>query len=143
MTAQHLDAILSAGDVASLIFSPGTLDEQEFQRRVAPLVTAAQSQGVAAIIESQSRVAGRVAADGLQLGQDPVDLADAIAKFTPAMMVGAGNVKTRHNALVLGELRPDYVMFGKPGGDTRPEPHPKNIQLGGDSYLCSLATWYT
>jgi len=45
-------------------------------------------------------------------------------------MVGAGNVKTRHNALVIGELQPDYVMFGKPGGDIRPEPHPKNLVLG-------------
>jgi len=68
--------------------------------------------------------------DGLQLGQDPVALRDAIDRFSPQMMVGAGNVKTRHNALVLGELQPDYLMFGKPGGDTRPEPHPKNLALG-------------
>ena len=89
-----------------------------------------QSAGVAAIIADDTRTAGRVGADGLQLGQDPGELTEAIEKFSPALMVGAANVKTRHNALVLGELQPDYLMFGKPGGDIRPEPHPKNLALG-------------
>ncbi len=27
-------------------------------------------------------------------------------------------------------MRPDYVFFGKIGGDIKPEPHPKNLALG-------------
>ncbi|NRB29099.1 MAG: thiamine phosphate synthase [Rhizobiaceae bacterium] len=127
---QALREILSSGDVASVIFSPNQLEEEAFQEAVEALVTTTQDCGVAAVIADQSRIAGRVGADGLQLGQDPAALEAAIDKFSPRLMVGAANVKTRHNALTLGELHPDYLMFGKPGGDIRPEPHPKNLDLG-------------
>lgn len=126
----ELREILTIGDVASVIFSPNQLEEEAFQKRVEPLVSATQDCGVAAVIADMSRIAGRVGADGLQLGQDPAALEAAIDKFSPRLMVGTANVKTRHNALTLGELHPDYLMFGKPGGDIRPEPHPKNLDLG-------------
>lgn len=126
----QLATVLRGGDVASIIFHNDGLEETDFQKLVAPLVTTAQENHIAAIIVEDSRTAGRVNADGLQLGQDSVALGEAIDKFSPKLMIGAGNVKTRHNALVIGELQPDYVMFGKPGGDIRPEPHPKNVDLG-------------
>jgi thiamine-phosphate pyrophosphorylase len=126
----QLRDVLQAGDLASIIFYPEKMDESAFQKCVEPLVHVSQELGVAAVVADYSRVAGRVSADGLQLGQDVDALRQAIEKFTPGMMIGAGNVKTRHNALTIGDLRPDYVMFGKPGTDTRAEPHPKNIALG-------------
>ena len=106
------------------------MDETVWQDLVEPLVKTAQNKGVAAIITDYTRILGRVGADGFQLGQDIDALREAIQKYTPKIMVGAANVKSRHNALMIGELQPDYVMFGKPGGDTRPEPHPKNLDLG-------------
>jgi thiamine-phosphate pyrophosphorylase len=45
-------------------------------------------------------------------------------------IIGAGGIKTRHHALEIGEARPDYVMFGKVGGDTHPQANPKNLDLG-------------
>ena len=86
--------------------------------------------GVAAIIAGDPRVANRMGADGIQFGQDLDIIADAVDRFAPKIMIGAGNVRTRHNALVIGELQPDYVMFGKPGGDTHDDPHHKNLDLG-------------
>jgi len=130
LSADQLTKILSAGDVASIILHTTEEDENAFQKRAEPLVAAAQALGAAVIVDGNSRIAGRIGADGMQFGQDPQALADAIDKFSPKFMVGTANVKTRHNALVIGELQPDYLMFGKPGGDTRPEPHPKNIDLG-------------
>ena len=121
--------ILSSGDIASIIFDSAGIDETEFQPLISPIVAVAQDIGIAVIIVGETRVAGRVGADGLQFGQDPDAIREAIEKHAPQMMVGAGNVKSRHNALVIGELQPDYLMFGKPGGDIRPEPHPKNVDL--------------
>jgi thiamine-phosphate pyrophosphorylase len=46
------------------------------------------------------------------------------------MMVGAGGAKDRESALGLGELRPDYIFFGRFGYDTLPEPHQRNLALG-------------
>lgn len=128
--ATQFSDLLAAGDVASIVFSPEHMDESAFQKLVEPLVKVAQELGIAAVIADYSRIAGRVKADGLQLGQDLTALKDAIDKLSPGMMVGAANVKTRHNALGIGELQPDYLMFGKPDGDIRPEPHPKNLALG-------------
>ena len=125
-----LALIVGRGDVASIIFYRKSMEEAAFQSRVEPLIQVAQKNHIAAIVADDSRTAGRVGADGLQLGQDAETLREALAKFSPRMMVGAGNVKTRHTALVLGEMQPDYVMFGKLGGDFRPEPHPKNLDLG-------------
>lgn len=121
---------LSAGDVASVIFAAGDLEESDFQSHIEPLVGPAQERGIAVVVAHHSRVAGRLRADGLLLGADQQELATAIDKFSPAMMVGTANVKGRHSALMLGELRPDFIMFGKLGGDIRPEPHPKNLDLG-------------
>ncbi|MEP0941287.1 MAG: thiamine phosphate synthase [Rhizobiaceae bacterium] len=129
-TPAELAEMLAAADVASVIFSPNQLEESAFQELVEPLVKTTQECGVAAVVAEQSRIAGRTGADGLQLGQDPVALEAAIDKFSPGLMIGAANVKTRHNALTIGDLQPDYLMFGKPGGDIRPEPHPKNLDLG-------------
>jgi thiamine-phosphate pyrophosphorylase len=125
-----LAAALSGGDVASLILTPGTLAEEAFAPLAEPLVPLAQGMGVAVIIAGYTRTAGRLGADGLQLGQDRDAIADAVERFTPKMMVGAANVKTRHTALVIGERDPDYLMFGKPGGDTHDVADPKAVALG-------------
>ena len=34
-----------------------------------------------------------------------------------------------HRALELGELRPDYIFFGRFGQDTHPAPYRKNVAL--------------
>lgn len=36
----------------------------------------------------------------------------------------------RHNALRIGELGPDFVLFGKLGSDVKEAAHPKNLALG-------------
>lgn len=120
----------SAGDVASLIFYGKISDPNAYQSQLGKIIPQAQSLDIACLVADNSQIAGRVGADGLHLGQDHNLIRDAIDKFSPSMMVGAGNVKTRHNALTIGELQPDYVMFGAVGGDTRDDPHPKNLALG-------------
>lgn len=127
--ALRFEEALASGDIASVLFSSGGLLESHFQTTIEKLVPAVQQHGIATIVCDHSRVAGRVGADGLQLGQDPAALKEAIEKYSPGLMVGAGNVKTRHTALTLGEMEPDYLMFGRPGGDIRPQPNPKNLEL--------------
>lgn len=128
--AALMDAMAAAGDIASIVFTGDGLEEPVWQKALEPLVASAQRHGIATLIQGNSRIAGRLQIDGLQFGQDPQEIAEAVETYAPRLMVGAGNVKTRHNALVLGEMKVDYLMFGKPGGDTRAEPHPKNLDLG-------------
>jgi thiamine-phosphate pyrophosphorylase len=121
---------LSGGDVASLILPEHGLGEAAFQRRAEAIVPLAQARGVAAVVAGDTRIAGRVGADGIHVEAGKDALAAAVAKFQPTMMVGAGGAKSRDEALELGETRPDYLFFGRFGYDTAPEPHKRNLALG-------------
>lgn len=125
-----LTAALSGGDVASVIVPVAGADETTSQAWAASLVSAAQAAGTAALIVNDTRIAGRTGADGLHVEGDLTHFAAMVEKNAGKAIIGAGGVKTRHQALEIGEARPDYVMFGRTGSDTRPEPHPKNIELG-------------
>lgn len=127
--AERLRAALAGGDVASVIFPPYGLDEAAYQRLLEACVPVAQEAGVAAIAVDDSRAFGRTGADGLHIETGPADLGEAVEKSHGNHIVGAGGAESRHYALELGEMRPDYIFFGRFGHDTRPGPHAKNVEL--------------
>ncbi|QWK77248.1 thiamine phosphate synthase [Ochrobactrum sp. BTU1] len=127
--AKLLSAALSGGDVASVILDGGDLDEAAFQASAQKAVSVIQENGVAAIILNDTRIAGRVGADGIHIEGKASELAEAIEKHTPKFIVGTGNLRDRHGAMEIGELQPDYVFFGKIGADNKPDAHPRNLAL--------------
>jgi len=131
--AERIEAALSGGDVASLIIPGYDADESIFQARAEQLTSLAQAKGVAVLVAGEPRVAARVQADGVHIEAPKAELAEIIAKHQARMMVGCGGVKTRDDALELGETQPDYIFFGRFGYDTKPEPHSRNL---------ALATWW-
>jgi len=126
----RLQSALSAGDVASLIVPQYDADDVSFQAHAERLTQIAQAANVATVIAGEPRIAARVHADGMHLEGNADDLAEAISKYQSKMMVGCGGIKTRDEAMVLGETEPDYLFFGKFGFDNKPEPHPRNLSLG-------------
>lgn len=128
--AGMLGDALRGGDVASVILPQYEFDERAFQAVAEAAVPAIQAAGAAALIAGDTRVAGRAKADGVHVtGGGAGALAEAVERFSPRLIVGGGNAKTRHAALELGEVRPDYVFFGKLDGDIKPEAHPRNLEL--------------
>ncbi len=121
---------LRGGDVASVIIPQYGLDDGTFQKHAEKLVPIVQAAGAAALIAGDSRVAGRAKADGLHMTGNLAEFTDAVEKFVPKLIVGGGSATERHTALEIGELRPDYIFFGKLDGDIKPEAHPKNLALG-------------
>lgn len=128
--AEHICAAFEGGDVASLILPENGMDDATFQAFAEKIVPIAQAAGVAVVIAGDSRIAGRVHADGIHLDVGKDELAETIERLQSKMMVGAGGAKTRDDALELGETRPDYIFFGRFGYDTKPEPHSRNLSLG-------------
>jgi len=128
--AKNLEAALAAGDVASVIVPQYGSDDQVFQKRAETLIPIIQDAGAAALVAGDTRIAGRTKADGLHIAGNVEELGEAIEKHAPKMIVGAGGASDRHQALEVGELRPDYIFFGKLDGDIKPEAHPKNLALG-------------
>lgn len=128
--AEQICAAFEGGDVASLILPDNGMDDASFQAFAERIVPIAQGAGIAVIIAGDSRIAGRVQADGIHVEAKPRDLAETIERLAGKMMVGAGGAKTRDEALELGEERPDYMFFGRFGYDNKPEPHHRNLALG-------------
>jgi thiamine-phosphate pyrophosphorylase len=125
-----LKSAIAGGDIASLIIPDHGMNEDDFQafaERVAPV---AQAAGIAVVIAGDSRVAGRVRADGIHIEGGRAALKEAIERYQPKLAVGAGGAKTRDDALELGEEQPDYIFFGKFGFDNKPEAHQRNLSLG-------------
>lgn len=127
--AKLLRTALSGGDVSSVLLSAYDLDEASFQAVAEAAVPVIQEAGAAALIVNDSRIAGRVKADGLHIEGSVSDIADTVKAHSPKLIVGAGDVRNRHTALEIGEIQPDYVMFGRLGADTNPESHPRNLEM--------------
>jgi thiamine-phosphate pyrophosphorylase len=127
---QRLREAIAGGDIASIILPANDMDEASFQAFAERVVPVAQAAGIAVIIAEDTRIAGRVGADGLHLDGGKAALEEAIENYQAKMTVGAGGAKTRDDALELGEARPDYIFFGRFGYDNKPEPHSRNLSLG-------------
>lgn len=122
--------ILKAGNVTGVILYTSAEDAASFQKEAERLVPLIQNAQVLAIIAGDSRIAVHVKADGIHLESSRQELYDTLKKYSPAMIVGYGNLHDRHSAMQAGEMQPDYLLFGKLGKDRKPAPHPRNLNLG-------------
>ena len=124
-----LEEAFRGGDVASVIVPPHDLGERAYSDQLRALVPIIQARGAAAFAVRDTRLAHRARADGLHLGDDPDEVLDVRERVGRSFALGVEAGRTRDSALQMGELGPDYVMFGRIGGDTHEEPHAKNLDL--------------
>jgi thiamine-phosphate pyrophosphorylase len=122
-----LDAALGAAPVDCLLIAPDA--EADLQAVAAALVPVAQARGVAALVTDDTRVAGRVKADGLHVDAEAPVLAEAIRAMKPGRIVGVGGLTTRHGAMEAGERDVDYVFFGRLDRPEGVEAHPHDLDL--------------
>lgn len=133
--ATRLAEALAGGDVAAVLIATGD-QEGEAEAVAAELVPTIQQSGAAALVADHTRVAGRVKADGVQIGTGLGDLRAAAESLRPKRIVGAGSLYSRHAAMEAGETGVDYVFFGRIHGDTHDAPHPKALDLA--EWWCGL-----
>jgi thiamine-phosphate pyrophosphorylase len=124
--APILDDALEGGDVASLIITSAPAGLPALARALVPV---AQARGVATLIHNDTQLAGHVRADGVHVDSSYADLASAISSLRPAKIVGAGGLRSRHDAMLAGERDPDYVFFGRLDGDNGPAIFDKALDL--------------
>ena len=127
--AGPLGEALAGGDVACLLIVPGEGDESAAQSAAEKITQIAQDAGVAVLVLNDTRIAGRVRADGVQIDSGLEDLKLAQENFQPNRIVGVGNIKERHNAMELAELDTDYVFFGMLNLEEHDEPHRKTLDF--------------
>ncbi len=125
----ELSAIAETKALACCILYNLDMQEKEFLGYCTSAVGNFQSHDIPVLIADNTQVMGRSGADGLYLEKDRSELGNMIEQFSPDRMIGCGNFKKRHGILEAGEAGVDFIFLGKLGGDTKPEPHPRNLQM--------------
>jgi thiamine-phosphate pyrophosphorylase len=114
--APRLTEACAAGAIAAVILRLEDADERTLVERAKPLVAAAQEGGAAVLLEGHEDIVGKSGADGVHV-HGLVDAQDAVQRFRPQKIVGAGRLRARDDAMTAGEADVDYVMFGDGGAD--------------------------
>lgn len=110
--AETLADACRAGDVASVLVWGEASDPRGYAKIAKTLVAAVQAAGAAALLRADTQLVGRVGADGFHCDGDSDALREAIEQLQPERIVGAANLRSRHDAMEAGEAGADYVFFG-------------------------------
>jgi len=129
--AFRLMQAMAGGDVAAVVLrlSPG--DDRSRIERVKRLAGPVQANNVALVVEDSALVVTRGGADGVHLTGGPEAIAEARSSLRNERIVGAGNLRARHDAMDVGEAGVDYVMFGEPRADGSVPPLAAVIERAG------------
>lgn len=114
--AKSLAGLLTAAPIAALLLPVGTRPPKAYAELVKVVLPIAQPAGCAVLLEGEPGLVEALGADGLHVAGGAKALKTAIMALKPTFIVGAGGIKSRHEAMILGELGPDYVMFGPLSG---------------------------
>lgn len=110
--ADRLAAALDAGPVAAFQFRVKGIDQHAAARLAEPLLALCRARDVAFIVNDDMGLAKRIGADGVHLGQQDGDPADARRLLGPGAQIGVTCHGSRHLAMAAGEAGADYVAFG-------------------------------
>ena len=115
--APMLDETLQKGDIACLqirLKQPdGTpVEDDTIRRAVEILCPLAQQHNVAVLLNDRPDLAGDLGCDGVHIGQNDVDYAQARALLGDEAIIGVTCHASRHLAMLAGDAGADYVAFG-------------------------------
>jgi thiamine-phosphate pyrophosphorylase len=110
--ADRLARALDAGPVAAFQFRVKDVDQHEAARLAEPLQAICAARDVAFIVNDSVSLAKRLGADGVHLGQEDGDPAEARSILGRDAQIGVTCHDSRHLAMAAGEAGADYVAFG-------------------------------
>ncbi|WP_108397922.1 thiamine phosphate synthase [Devosia submarina] len=113
--------VLNSAEVAALLVRRGQADDAAYSQLASQVINIGQGAGCAVLLENDAALAKKLGADGVHITDGPEAVARAIAALKPKMIVGANAGTTRHDAMTLGEMDVDYLMFGPTEGASDPK----------------------
>jgi thiamine-phosphate pyrophosphorylase len=119
--APRLAQACAAGDIAAVLARFAPADERTLTKSVKTLAPAAQEAGAALVIEvpgevDRAAILTRGGADGVQVTGERA-VRDLRERLKGDRIVGAAGIRTRDDAMAIGEAGADYLMFGEPRPD--------------------------
>ena len=118
-----LEAALDASDIACVLLLLTARDETSAKAIVKDLARIVQARDAALLVADDPQLAARAGADGVHIRGSGATLEgaldEAITRVKPERIVGAGPLRTKHDAMTAAERDIDYVLFGEPPTDSR------------------------
>ncbi len=111
-----LSETLERDDVAALLLPRGKLSENAYKELTKRIIPLAQAQGAAVLVEGDPGLVRLLGADGLHVPGDITAVRQAVAALKPKLIVGAGDIHSRDDAMQKGEAGVDYILFGPLSG---------------------------
>ena len=119
--AAQLGSLLDQHEASALLLPRGTWAENAYKDFVRQVLPVAQAAGCAVLVEGAPGLVRMLGADGLHIPDADVEATqEAVAALRPGLIVGVGGIASRDDAMTLGELDVDYVLFGAAAGPARP-----------------------
>ena len=120
--APRLAEACATGAVAAVLLRLAPADERGLINLVKALAPAAQEHGAAVIVASEAKadlanVAARGGADGVHVPGDPARVRELRERLKSERAIGAGAIRSKDDAMGLGEAGADYLLFGEPRPD--------------------------
>lgn len=120
--APRLAEACAGGHVAAVLLRLGAADERTLINQVKALSPAAQEAGAAAIVAVQGEadlatIAARGGADGVHVTANAPGIRDLRERLKAERALGVGAIRTKDDAMTMGETGVDYLMFGEPRPD--------------------------
>jgi thiamine-phosphate pyrophosphorylase len=120
--APRLAEACATGAVAAVLLRLAAADERTLTNQVKALAPAAQEHGAAVIVTTEGKadlatVAARGGADGVHIAGDPALARELRDRLKEGRALGAGQIRTKDDAMNLGEAGVDYLLFGEPRPD--------------------------
>jgi thiamine-phosphate pyrophosphorylase len=111
-----------AGGVAAVLLRFAAADERTLINHIKALAPVAQDKNVAAVIAASGDIdlaaaAIRGGADGVHVDAGEAEIRALRERLKGERILGAGNVRSKHDAMSIGEAGVDYIMFGEPRAD--------------------------
>ncbi len=108
----HLVTALETGLVSALLIKRAGLGEEEYRIRVNALRPVAQSLDCAVLLDDSPELVKKLGADGVHMSSNQEKFSETLEALKPEFIVGAGDIDSRHEAMLRGEAGADYILFG-------------------------------
>jgi thiamine-phosphate pyrophosphorylase len=116
-TLAALERIATNTEISALLLRRGEMAENAYKAMVKAIAPGAQALGAAVLIEGEPGLVRLLGVDGLHVSGGLKAVRDAVSALKPDMIVGVGDIGSRHDAMQKGELDIDYILFGPLSGD--------------------------
>lgn len=112
----------AGGDAACVLIRLAGADERTLVNQVKILAPLAQERGAAVMIAAPGDldlaiIAVRGGADGVHLSEEHGRIVMLRERLKGERSLGAGGLRTKHDAMTVADAGADYVMFGEPRAD--------------------------